>query len=194
MISLKKRKFFKLDLYLKEERKLEMEIRGNKGITLIALVITIVVLLIIATISVYSGKETIKKAKLEELKTNMLLIQAKAKEYVENANFKLGTKIDEAQETERDDRISKAKEELKGNEIQKSDIDITISDKEGKYIYYYKLTEDQLKEIGLSDVKSNTKDGEYMVEYDIEKAQVEIYNTKGYEGKYSLTDIEKIEE
>lgn len=171
-----------------------MEIRGNKGITLIALVITIVVLLIIATISVYSGKETIKKAKLEELKTNMLLIQAKAKEYVENANFKLGTKIDEAQETERDDRISKAKEELKGNEIQKSDIDITISDKEGKYIYYYKLTEDQLKEIGLSDVKSNTKDGEYMVEYDIEKTQVEIYNTKGYEGKYSLTDIEKIEE
>lgn len=170
-----------------------MEIRGNKGITLIALVITIVVLLIIATISVYSGKETIKKAKIEEVKTNMLLIQAKAKEYVENANFKLGTKIDEAQEIERNDRISKAKEELKGNEIQKSDIDITISDKEGKYIYYYKLTEDQLKEIGLSDVKSNTQDGEYMVEYDLEKAQVEIYNTKGYEGKYSLTDIEKIE-
>ena len=170
-----------------------MEIKRNKGITLITLVITIVVLLIIAGIAVYSGKETIKKAKLEELKTNMLLIQAKAKEYVENANFKLGTKIDEAQENERDDRISKAKEELKGNEIQKSDIDITIRDKEGKYIYYYKLTEDQLKEIGLSDVKSNTQDGEYMVEYDLEKAQVEIYNTKGYEGKYSLTDIEKIE-
>lgn len=170
-----------------------MGIKRNKGITLITLVITIVVLLIIAGIAVYSGKETIKKAKLEELKTNMLLIQAKAKEYVENANFKLGTKIDEVQENERDDRISKAKEELKGNEIQKSDIDITISDKEGKYIYYYKLTEDQLKEIGLSDVKSNTQDGEYMVEYDLEKAQVEIYNTKGYEGKYSLTDIEKIE-
>lgn len=170
-----------------------MGIKRNKGITLITLVITIVVLLIIAGIAVYSGKETIKKAKLEELKTNMLLIQAKAKEYVENANFKLGTKIDEAQENERDDRISKAKEELKGNEIQKSDIDITIRDKEGKYIYYYKLTEDQLKEIGLSDVKSNTQDGEYMVEYDLEKAQVEIYNTKGYEGKYSLTDIEKIE-
>lgn len=171
-----------------------MKIRENKGITLIALVITIVVLLIIAGITVYSGKETIKKAKLEELKTNMLLIQAKAKECVENANFKLGTKINEAQETERDDRISKAKEELKGNEIQKSDIDITISDKEGNYIYYYKLTENQLKEIGLSDVKSNTQDGEYIVEYNIERAQVEIYNTKGYEGKYSLNDIEKIEE
>lgn len=171
-----------------------MEIRRNKGITLIALVITIVVLLIIAGIAVYSGKETIKKAKLEELKTNMLLIQAKAKEYVENANFKLGTKINEAQETERDDRISKAKQELKGNEIQKSDIDINISDKEGNYIYYYKLTEEQLKEIGLPDVKSSMQNGEYMVEYDIEKAQVEIYNTKGYEGKYSLTDIEKVEE
>lgn len=171
-----------------------MKIRENKGITLITLVITIIVLLIIAGIAVYSGTETIKKAKLEELKTNMLLIQAKAKEYVENANFKLGTKIDEAQEEERNNRISKAKEELKGNEIQKSDIDITIGNKEGNYIYYYKLTEDQLKEMGLPDVKSSTQNGEYIVEYDIEKAQAEIYNTEGYEEKYSLTDIESIEE
>ena len=171
-----------------------MKIRENKGITLITLVITIIVLLIIAGIAVYSGTETIKKAKLEELKTNMLLIQAKAKEYVENANFKLGTKIDEAQEEERNNRISKAKEELKGNEIQKSDIDITTSNKEGNYIYYYELTEDQLKEMGLPDVKSSTQNGKYMVEYDIEKAQVEIYNTKGYNGNYSLTDIESIEE
>ena len=33
----------------------------------------------------------------------------------------------------------------------------------------------------------------YIVKYDIQNAKVEIYNTKGYEGKYSLTDIEQIE-
>jgi Tfp pilus assembly protein PilE len=174
-----------------------MKARENKGITMVTLVITIIVLLIIAGIGIYSGTGTIKKAKLEELKTNMLLIQAKAKEYVENANFKLGTKIDDAQETERDDRIGKAKAELKGEEIEKSDISDIIREKEedeGNYIYYYKLTEEQLKEIGLSDVKSSTQNGEYIVEYDIKKAQVEIYHTKGYNGKYSLTDIEEIKE
>ncbi len=174
-----------------------MKARENKGITMVTLVITIIVLLIIAGIGIYSGTGTIKKAKLEELKTNMLLIQAKAKEYVENANFKLGTKIDDAQETERDDRIGKAKAELKGEEIEKSDISDIIREKEedeGNYIYYYKLTEEQLKEIGLSDVKSSMQNGEYIVEYDIKKAQVEIYHTKGYNGKYSLTDIEEIKE
>ena len=174
-----------------------MKARENKGITMVTLVITIIVLLIIAGIGIYSGTGTIKKAKLEELKTNMLLIQAKAKEYVENANFKLGTKIDDAQETERDDRIGKAKAELKGEEIEKSDISDIIREKEedeGNDIYYYKLTEEQLKEIGLSDVKSSTQNGEYIVEYDIKKAQVEIYHTKGYNGKYSLTDIEEIKE
>ena len=43
-------------------------------------------------------------------------------------------------------------------------------------------------------MKSSTQNGEYIVEYDIKKAQVEIYHTKGYNGKYSLTDIEEIKE
>ena len=67
-----------------------MKKNKNRGITLASLVITIIVLLIIAGISVYSGTDIIKRAKLEELKTNMLLIETKAKECVENANFKLG--------------------------------------------------------------------------------------------------------
>ena len=70
-------------------------IEKNNGVTLLALVITIVVLLIIAGITVYEGKETINRAKLEELRTNMLLIQAKSKEYVEEANFKIGKSTDE---------------------------------------------------------------------------------------------------
>ena len=54
----------------------------NKGITLVALTITIIILLIIAGISISVGKSMIKKANLEELKTNMLLIKTKGKEYV----------------------------------------------------------------------------------------------------------------
>ena len=46
-----------------------MKKNKNRGITLASLVITIIVLLIIAGISVYSGTDIIKRAKLEELKT-----------------------------------------------------------------------------------------------------------------------------
>ena len=53
-----------------------MKVKNNKGITLIALTITIIILLILASITIYSGKESIKKAQLESLKTNMLLIKA----------------------------------------------------------------------------------------------------------------------
>ena len=61
------------------------------------------------------------------------------------------------------------------------------------YNYYYKLTEDNLKDMGLSNIKLSDTDELYIVKYDIQNAKVEIYNTKGYEGKYSLTDIEQIE-
>ena len=153
-----------------------MKKNKNRGITLASLVITIIVLLIIAGISVYSGTDIIKRAKLEELKTNMLLIETKAKECVENANFKLGK--------------TEAKKELKGIEITEADnINIELND----YNYYYKLTEDNLKDMGLSNIKLSDTDELYIVKYDIQNAKVEIYNTKGYEGKYSLTDIEQIE-
>lgn len=167
-----------------------MKKNKDRGITLASLVITIIVLLIIAGISVYSGTDIIKRAKLEELKTNMLLIETKAKECVENANFKLG-KIDNLGDDEKQNRINEAKKELKGTEIDEADnIDIEKSE----YNYYYKLTEDNLKDMGLSNIKLSDTDGLYIVKYDIKNAKVEeIYNTKGYEGKYSLTDIEQIE-
>ena len=167
-----------------------MKKNKDRGITLASLVITIIVLLIIAGISVYSGTDIIKRAKLEELKTNMLLIETKAKECVENANFKLG-KIDNLGDDEKQNRINEAKKELKGTEINKADnIDIEKSE----YNYYYKLTEDNLKDMGLSNIKLSDTDGLYIVKYDIKNAKVEeIYNTKVYEGKYSLTDIEQIE-
>ncbi len=47
--------------------------------------------------------------------------------------------------------------------------------------------------MGLSNIKLSDTDELYIVKYDIQNAKVEIYNTKGYEGKYSLTDIEQIE-
>ena len=68
--------------------------KNNSGITLAALIITIIVITIIATISVYEGKELIAKAKVETLETNMLTIQAKAKSYADEIDAKIWTETD----------------------------------------------------------------------------------------------------
>ena len=163
-----------------------MKVKNNKGITLIALTITIIILLILASITIYSGKESIKKAQLESLKTNMLLIKAKAKEYVEQASFKNGVNKSEISE--------EAKNELKGKEANASDYskqNITINGGE----ILYKLTSDNLKEMGLKDVKLGSNE-EYLVKYNIKDVTVEVYNTSGFENNgttvYSLSELEKI--
>ena len=118
--------------------------KNNKGITMIALVITIGLLLILAGISVGTGGKIIKQSELENLKTNMLLIKVKGKEYVENANFKLGTGTEE----EKNAHIEQAKKELVGEELKDGNIfegntnistENIITDNTS-YIYYYKLS------------------------------------------------------
>ena len=64
-----------------------MNIKNNKGITLAALTITIIIILIIAGIVIYNGSKLVDDAKYEDVKTNMLLIQAEIKNYVEQAKF-----------------------------------------------------------------------------------------------------------
>ena len=171
---------------------------------MISLVITIVVLLIIAGISIGQGNQAIKISKLENLKTNMLLIEAKAKEYLENANFSLGTNIEKVTQEEKNNRISKAKENLKGTEIIdgsifNGNINITteqIAEDNANYIYYYKLTKEDLEKMGLKEVKSDEKSGWYVIKYDIKSDKAEIYNLKGFEKDdkiyYSLSKIENL--
>ena len=94
--------------------------KSNKGITMVTLIITIIILLIIAGISVGAGNKIIKSSELENIKTNMLLVKVKAKEYTENANFKLGTSIDSLSEEEKSSRISfKRIRKLQGRSIFK---------------------------------------------------------------------------
>lgn len=178
--------------------------KKNKGITMVTLVITIVILLILAGVSIGVGDNIIKKSELENLKTNMLLIEVKGKEYVENANFNLGTTIDTVEEQEKNNRIQKAKEQLKGEEIQddsifNGNINITpdnLTTDNANYIYYYKLTTQNLTDIGISKVKSDEDNGWYIIKYDIKNVQIEVYNTKGFENGetkyYSLTEMQDL--
>lgn len=160
----------------------------NKGITLVALTITIIILLIIAGISISAGGNMIKKANLEGLKTNMLLIQAKAKQYVEEANFKIGKSTEDASkisEVRNEIYVEKAKLDVATNEV-KNKINVT-----GDNLYV--LTTNTYSEWGLSKIELENEEA-YVVGFDENNLTVEVYNTLGYNGKYSLTDIDQIEE
>lgn len=177
--------------------------KDNKGITMVVLVITIVILLIIAGISIFQGNKAIKTSQLENVKTNMLLIKVKAKEYTENANFKLGTNFESA--TDKDTKVADAKTELKGEEITDSNMfgsGMNISQEQltsdnTNYIYYYRLNTTNLKDMGLSKVESDESNGWYIIKYNIKDLEVEIYNTEGFEKDgvmyYSLTDLQNID-
>lgn len=163
--------------------------KEKRGITMIALVITIVILLIIAGIGIYGGTQSIEKVKLEELKTNMLLIEAKAREYVEEASFKIG------RDTTDESRIQEIKKEVyedgeNGAKLQKATEanlgnvpeSIPIGD-------CYVITEDTFNLWGLNKIKLQENES-YLVQFNENSLEVEVYNTRGYNGKYSLTEIE----
>ena len=178
--------------------------KKNNGITMVALIITVVILIIIAGISINVGGKAITISKLENLKTNILLIEVKAKEQVENANFDLGTNIDKVTEEEKNTRIEQAKGELKGEEITTGDIfsnnvkitTETIQEENKNNIYYYKISTQDLIGMGLNKLKSSEEEGYYVVRYDLKNTKTEIYNTKGfnYENKivYSLTEVKEL--
>lgn len=174
--------------------------KKNNGITIIALVVTIILIILLAGISIGTGNNVIKRSELENLKTNMLLIKVKGKEYVENANFNLGTAFRKlTDENEKNTRIEKAKSELKGTDITEeiSSYEMINIEESTEYIYYYKLDMQNLIDIGLTNVQSDEENGWYIIEYDIINAQVEVYNTKGFENEkgkyYALKDIQDIE-
>ena len=180
------------------------KIKDNKGITMIALVITMIIIIILANISVNEGTKALKMTELENIRTNMLLIQTKAKEYVETANFKLGKTIDSLSGDEKNNRIESAKENLKGSEVIdgsmfSGNIGITteqIENDNKNYVYYYRILAENLEEMGLKDIKSDKKNGWFIIKYDIKNSTTEIYNTKGlrkdYQIYYALSEIKNL--
>lgn len=56
-----------------------MNLKNNKGVTLIALVTAVIILMIMATITVNVGLGIINTAKFENVKTELMLIQTKVK-------------------------------------------------------------------------------------------------------------------
>lgn len=170
--------------------------RNNKGITLTSLVITIIVLIIISGITVNINNDLIKQAKLQDLRTNMLLIQAKAKIYAEEVNFETAN-LDSSKEEDLK-KISEIKaSKLKGTTLADCEASIqTAAQNAGvtDTTDFYYLSSENLSEMGINIEMS--EDIYYLVKYNFE--DIEVVFTKGFKYKdvtyYKLSEINKIEQ
>lgn len=146
-----------------------MNLKQENGITIIALIITIILMLILAGVGMHFGSGALDKAKLEDIKTDMISIKTKAKIITEQYNFK-----------DIEDLVgSKASDE----EIQK----LRLTEKEKNQIR--KLSSGDLISQGLSSIEGD----KYVVYYDKDNPNnCEVYYLDGYQGKYSLSELQDI--
>ncbi len=150
--------------------------KNNEGITIVALTITVIVLIILASIGIYTGTEIIKQANLQNINTNMMLIQAKTKTISEQAKFNKNTS---------NYKGTKVTDVTGNKEVEKLLSENTIEDSENCYL----LLQNDLNEMGLEKVK---EDSGYIVNYETN----EIIYVKGFETKdktyYKLSEMKNL--
>lgn len=166
---------------------MKIDKKSNQGVTLVALTITIILMIIIASIVIYDGRKTIKEAQLESLKTNMMLIEAKARECVEKANFEMGIAPDDTKKTKVRETVYGGAGLVTASNADKEELGQKSDD------IIYEVTPTTLKNWGLDKIELEDEE-KYYIEFYEDTAKVEIYNNIGFDDKYSLTEINAIDE
>lgn len=144
-------------------------INSEKGITLLALVITIVVLIILASITVNIGKEGIKESKEDAMLSELAMVQ--------NAILQRKTKADLTNEeypgetiTEANINLEETIEEINDNRASGEE-EISRKDSDDSHYYFLSTENGGLEELGIT----NSEDA-YIVNY--ETGEVINYTTK----------------
>lgn len=159
----------------------------QEGRSIVILIIGILIIIIIASVLINYGIEMAEESKLQDLRTNMLLIQAETKKDLEHVCFQTANL--DAQKEEDVVKIDQIKKEnLKGLRVQGSEAEGNVPDeiKIDENCYY--LEENVLNEMGVKDLNSEQY-GYFIVKYDFSNITIEVINTKGYDGKYTLTQL-----
>lgn len=162
-----------------------MKLKNEKGITLIVLIITVIVLIVLATVTIQEVGGVMNQIDRENITTNLLLIQAKAKVLKEKASFNSDDTILKGQKVS--EIVNNAKiEELKTEGV------IDASDE--NYDKYYLLDKQAIEELEIGIDKMSEGDF-YIVNY----ATEDVIYPNGYmnadgETYYSLLEIMSLEE
>lgn len=143
------------------------KLKSCKGITMIALVVTIVILIILASISIIEGKKLIKEAKIENILTDMITIKAKVKGYAEEINSEVWDLKENKEEKIKE--LFKQKYNIDNTDITNNDIlsqiDSNITNK-----ICFEISQSALTEMGLMDIAQSLSDEErqnYIMVYDV---------------------------
>lgn len=144
-------------------------INHEKGITLLALVITIVVLIILASITINIGKDGIKESKENTMLSELGMVQ--------NAILQRKTKVDLTNETYPGETITEANinleetiQEINDNRASGEE-EISRKDSDDSHYYFLSTENGGLEELGIT----NSEDA-YIVNY--ETGEVINYTTK----------------
>ena len=149
-----------------------MNLKNKKGITIIALVITVVIMLILVGVTVKVGTMSIDESEKEDIITNMISIKTRAKIVKDQFNFKdisslVGTKFTDDTKYEKTNLNPAIPEEQKNN--------------------CYIWTQEDLNNQGLASI--NSDESKFYVVYYGDN-NTEVYYSIGVDGKYSLTDLQ----
>ena len=159
----------------------------QKGVAIPVLIIGVVIIIAIASIIVHYAEDMVEENRLQDLRTNMLLIQAETKKDLEEVCFQTAN-LDAKKEEDLAKINEIKKEKLKGIIAQESEVKDSIPQEISIDENCYYLDETNLNEIGVKDLNPE-KYGYFIVKYNFENITVELINTKGYEGKYTLTQL-----
>ena len=166
---------------------MSLKMEKQNGVTIPVLVIGIVIIIAIVSVIVHYAEYMVEENRLQDLRTNMLLIQAETKKDLEEVCFQTA-KLDSKKEEDLATINEIKNENLKGKLVQGSEIENSIPQEINIDENCYYLDENNLSEIGVKDLDSNEY-GYFIVKYDFSNITVEVMNTKGYEGKYTLSQL-----
>ena len=155
---------------------MKQKLKESKGITIISIIITVTILVLLSGVTIYIAKNLVFNAKVENITTDLLLIQAKCKIISEKTNFDSqsnnlkGTKLSDS---------------LISTNVQNLIDNGTIPNTELQN--YYLLSQDDLNDIGLNQLKA--QDG-YIVNYQTQEI-IYAQGVKKDDGtmQYKLSDM-----
>ena len=155
---------------------MKQKLKESKGITIISIIITVTILVLLSGVTIYIAKNLVFNAKVENITTDLLLIQAKCKIISEKTNF------------------DSQSNNLKGTKLSDSSISTNVQNlidngtiPNTELQNYYLLSQDDLNDIGLNQLKA--QDG-YIVNYQTQEI-IYAQGVKKDDGtmQYKLSDM-----
>lgn len=165
---------------------------GNEsGKSIIILIIITFFIMICAMYVINYANQIVHETEIQDLRTNMLIMQAQTKKGLEEVCFRI-VNLDKNKEEDLKTINEIKKEYLKGIMINEASSGVQEAIKNVPEVNFdencYYLNCEILQEIGIKDIDED-RDGYFIVIYDFLNANIEVVNTKGYNGNYTLTQI-----